>query len=323
MISPRFGSMGWFKSQQSWGRSRYLPCGCWGHAASRGQDRGHSQHVPWDTQDRGKGRSPLGLPAGSVGHEPDPELSLGVCTPLETDVAFPAHRDALACVPPGGRGIFQPGTSRVGSIRGQPGLLPPPGASAGSESRLLHGEEKGVQPCIEKYLYCSLCCPWPSPARSRHGLPAALRCQTWCPQPVARPSRSCSWPAPTQPCDQCYWEKSHGAAPATGRQAAASLLWSPSGHPSRSGLQVVGKPQQLLLAVDGFQVLQVRPGGDGASHAQGLLRACQGELRSGLGSCLQLGSPIPLHHLRLNLPTLSITAGSFHGSPFTASCLTH
>ena len=31
----------------------------------------------------------------------------------------------------------------------------------------------------------------------------------------------------------------------------------------------------------------------------------------------------PLQHLWLSLPTFSITTGSSHGSPFTASCLTH
>lgn len=55
-----------------------------------------------------------------------------------------------------------------------------PLAGAGNESRLLHGEEKGVQLCIQKYLCCLLCCPWPLPACSPRGLPAASWCHPWC-----------------------------------------------------------------------------------------------------------------------------------------------
>lgn len=297
MISPRFGSMGWFKPQQCWGGIKILSPWLLGSCRSQRRGQGTQPAPPMGHTGQREGQVPSRAAPRIRGtaqqHEPDPELSLGVCTPMETDVVFPAHRDALARVPPGGRGIFQPGTSRAGSVGGQPGLLPSPLASAGSESRLLHGEERRVQPCIQKYLYCSLRCPWPSPARSPHGLPATSWCRTWHLQPVARLSRGCSRLAPAQPRAWCYREQSRRADPAAGRQAAASLLRAPSVPPSPSGLQVVGEPQQLLLAVDGFQVLQVCPGGNGTPHAQGLLRACQGELRSGLGSCLWLGSPIP------------------------------
>lgn len=218
-------------------------------------------------------------------------------------VAFPARRDAPARVPPGARGIFQPGTARLGSIGGQPGFRPPRGRC---RERIQAAAEKKREcsPCIQKYLYCSLPCPWPSPAcgpaASRHpGDGSGMAEQR------LLLAGSCA-----APCPVLLGAEPGGCPPADGLPRPCCP------PPAPSGLQVVREPQQLLLAVDGFEVLQVRPGGDGAPYAQGLLRACRGELRSGLGS------PIPLHPLRLHLPTPSITAGSPHGSPFAASRLT-
>lgn len=222
---------------------------------------------------------------------------------------------------------------------GSRGSFPPP--------QLLQGVNRGC--CVAKKGDCShaykntsiaRCVGAPHPAV--HGLA--------CPQPPPRWAPGCcALPGPG------LWGLGHGRAEALGQLQgvpvrpepwgaelraaphpahththacarccvpAASLLRSPS---CPSGLQVSGEPQQLLLAVDGFQVLQVGPGGDGAPHAQGLLRACGGELGS------EPGSLSPLHHPPLGSCTpcgrtqgsCPITSRLVFGSPSTPYCPAH
>ena len=279
--------MGWFKPQQSWGGIK----SCWGHAAPRGWDRGRSQHLPCDTQDRGKGRSPLGVPPGSVGQHSSTTQTLSSAW-----VSAPQRRQTWCSLLIGMlwlESLQDEGASSSPAPPGRAalrGILPPPwpvqGVNPGcctekkGESSLAYKNTSIAHSTVRgpRLPTAHVGSRLPRGARSgarsrRHGRAEAVlgRLQR-SPVPGATGSRATGLPPP--PADRL-------PHPCSGPP------------PAPSGLQVVGEPQQLLLAVDGSQVLQVRPGGDRAPHAQGLLRACRGEPRSGLGSCLRLGSPIP------------------------------
>lgn len=155
---------------------------------------------PGDTQDRGKDRSPVGLPPRSVGQQSSTSQTLSsawVSAPQWGQPGCPPCTGMLWL-----RTGPLPGWAALG---GQPGLHRLP-AGAGRESRLLHGD-RGAQPCVQKYLYCSLRLP---------AAPRAPGClAVLVPAPTAQLSRSGSRAAPAQPRARCHREQSCGAGPAT------------------------------------------------------------------------------------------------------------
>lgn len=166
--------------------------GLWGTGDAASTPRGHTGQREGQVPCRAAPQ----ICGSAEQHEPDPELSLGVCAPMGTAMVSPVYRDALA----------QYGASpRVGSTVGA-ARAPSPPASAGRESQLLHGD-RGAQPCVQKYLYCSLC---PPAAPRAPGCLAVL-----VPAPTAQLSRGGSRAAPVQPRARCHREQSCGAAPAT------------------------------------------------------------------------------------------------------------